>query len=519
LTTLDEVDRSLDDFTVLVADTSGALSLAGVMGGAESEVSEGTVNVLLEGAAWNYINIRRTVSAQKLSSDAAYRFERGVHPAMAERGVRGCLAIMARLAGGKVAEGLVDAYPLPPEDPTVEVKPVDVERLLGVHLGVEEIAEILRRLTFEVEVKDGVVRATAPDYRLDIGLGVIGVADVIEEIARVYGYDRIPETQIADTIPPQYGNPNLEREERVRDLLVYLGLQEVVTYRITSPEREKRIHPPEAEPEDQPYIQIANPIASDRIVMRRSLLASLLEIVERNARIRERISIFEIGPVYLVTEEDGLPDEPRWLAIVLTGQRSAPTWREVDLTPIDFYDLKGLMDELFAGLQIENIRYQPKEHPSFHPGKSAEILFQDHAIGIMGELHPSVRENYDLPEAAIVAGEFDLEMILDAISEGYTVHPVPVFPPVLEDLAIVVDEGISAEEVEAQIREAAGSLLIGLRLFDLYRGEQIAEGKKSLAYSLTYQASDRTLTDEEVAKIRAKVIARLGSALGAKLRD
>ncbi len=518
LTTLDGVERELDDFTMLVADSAGALSIAGVMGGAESEVSENTTNMLLEGAAWNFINIRRTTASQKLSSDASYRFERGVHPAMAERGVRRCLNFVAQLAGGEIAEGLVDEYPLPRVDSTVELTPTDIERWLGIRLEVDEIADILRRLDFGVEVDGQVARVTTPDHRLDIGQGVDGQADLIEEVARIYGYDHIPETQIADRIPPQYGNPKLEREERVRDVLVGLGLQEVVTYRLTSPEREIRIFPPEAPPDDRPYVRLANPIVSDRIVMRHSLLASVLEIVERNVRIRDRIALFEIGQIYLTSEEGDLPEEPLRLVIVLTGPRSLPAWQGSDHESMDFYDLKGLVDECMKTLHLE-LQYKPMEHPTFHPGKCARILIAERQVGILGELHPKVRERYDLPERPVVAAQLDLDMIIESIPESHAVHSVPAFPPVLEDLALVVDEGVQADEVEALLKRAGGELLVDVKLFDLYRGEQIPAGKKSLAYSMVYQAPDRTLTDEEVSKVRARVIKKLEADLGAKLRD
>jgi phenylalanyl-tRNA synthetase beta chain len=519
LTTLDEVDRTLDDFTVVVTDTAGTLSIAGVMGGAESEVSESTTNMLLEGAAWDFINIRRTTAAQKLSSDASYRFERGVHPAMAERGVRRVLTFVARLTGGTVAEGLVDEYPRPPVDPTIEITPEGVQRLLGIDIPAEKIADILRSLAFEVQIEGQVVRATTPDHRLDIGEGAVGVADLVEEIARIYGYDRIPETQISDTIPPQYGNPSLEREERVRDLLVGLGLQEVVSYRMTSPEREARHLPPETPPDDKPYFRLANPIASDRVVMRHSLLASILEIVERNARVRERISLFEIGPVYLVSEEGALPEEQLRLAIALTGPRDLLTWHGGNVEQMDFYDLKGIIDALLGGLGLDKARYETAEHPSFHPGKSARVLLGETQVGLLGELHPKVHERYDLPETPLVAAILDIEIVLAAVKDMRSVQPVPIFPPVLEDLAVVVDENVPAELVEEVIRKAGGHLLVGVTLFDLYRGEQVDKGKKSLAYSLVYQAPERTLTDEEIANIRAKVIKKLGSELKAKLRE
>jgi phenylalanyl-tRNA synthetase beta chain len=519
LTTLDDVDRILEDFTVLVTDTAGPLSIAGVIGGAESEVSEDTINVLLEGAAWDFINIRRTEASQKLTSEASYRFSRGVHPALAERGVRSCLKVMHELAGGTIACGLVDAYPLPPKDPTVEVTPADVDRWLGIQLDVREIAQILQRLEFKIEIEGDIVRATTPDHRLDIGEGVIGKADLMEEIARIYGYDRIPETQIADTIPPQYGNLVLDREEQIRDLLVRQGLQEVITYSLTSEEREGRRLPAGSPPDDRPFIRLANPISGDRVVMRHSLLSSVLEIVERNARIRDRIALFEIGRVYWVSEGETLPEEILQLVIALTGPREEGTWMSADVSLMGFYDLKGVVETTLDQLKIVDRDYQPAEHPSFHPGKCARLLLGDRAVGVFGELHPLVYECYEFSGNPVLAAEFDLQMIIQRIPEVTPTGAVPTFPPVLEDLAIVLDEDITAKAVEDVIRKAGGKLLSDIHLFDLYRGEQIQKGKKSLAYALTYQAPDRTLTDKEVAGLRSRILKQLEENLGAKLRE
>ncbi len=519
LTTLDGIERALDDFTILVCDTAGALSIGGVIGGAETEVNEKTARVLLEGAAWNFTNIRRTLSAQKIDSEAGYRFSRGVHPAMAERGVRRCLELMRSLTGGTVARGLVDAYPLPPKAALVEITPADVRRWLGIDMKAKEMAQILRRLEFEVEVKGKNVQARAPDHRLDIGEGVVGKADLMEEIARHYGYDRIPETLIAEELPPLYRDRSLDLEELVRDRLVELGLQEVVTYRMTSLERESRRLPPESPADDKPYIRLSNPISSERVVMRHSLLASVLEIVERNANVRPRLALFEIGPVYLGSEEGDLPEELLRLAIAITGPRAQASWQGADETPMDFYDLKGILAALLQDLRIEGVHYEPHEHPSFHPGKCARVLIGDRHAGVLGDLHPLVRERYDLPETPLVAAEMDLHAILAEVPERYHLAHVPSYPPVLEDLAFVVTEDLPAEQVQDLIYQAGKPLVVDVRLFDLYRGEPIQQGKKSLAYSIVYQAQDRTLTDEEVAKVRAKIIQQLEAKLGARLRS
>ena len=564
LTTLDGVARKLDDSTVLVCDTAGALSIAGIMGGAESEVydassevldargieadkekeeiprgkasarGQSTVNVLLEGAAWNFINIRRTARAQALLSEAAYRFSRGVHPAMAERGVRRGLELMQQWAGGTVVPDLVDEYPLPPVDPVVEITPADVKRWLGIELSAKEIAACLRRLEFKVEVSGKSVCATTPDHRLDIGSGVTGKADLVEEVARIYGYDNLPEMRMADELPPQLGNPSLDKEERLRDLLVYQGLQEIISYRFTTPEREARRLPPvrdgsetRLEPDDKPYVRLANPIASDKSSLRHSVLTSVLETAERNARLRERLALFEIGPIFLSSEAgspgQALPDELQHLAVVLAGPRGLPSWQPADLAPMDFYDLKGILAAVLDGLHLPELRYEAGIAPSFHPGKCARILSGERQVGVFGELHPLVRQNFDWPAAyagiPILAAELDLDALLALIPARYETVAPPEYPPVLEDLALVVDEAVPAERVAELIRQTGGKVVAEVRLFDVYRGEKVGAGKKSLAYSLTYQAPDKTLSDKDVAGIRTRIVRRLEQELGAALRS
>jgi phenylalanyl-tRNA synthetase beta chain len=253
--------------------------------------------------------------------------------------------------------------------------------------------------------------------------------------------------------------------------------------------------------------------------MRQSLLASLLEVAERNARLRPRIGIFEIAPVFLNSEEGLLPDEVTHLAVALTGPRELDYWEGADGAAMDFYDLKGILAGLFDGLHLENVRWEPAEHPTFHPGKCARMLLGEQSLGVMGELHPLVREHYELPATPMLAADLNLKLILEALPERYTVQPVPAFPPVLEDLAFIVDETVPAAKVEETIRQAGGKVVVAVRLFDVYRSAQIGAGLRSLAYSLTYQAADRTLSDKDVAGIRQRIIRRLEQELGAKLRS
>src|SRR5574341_220034 len=538
LTTLDSVERTLTSTNVLVCDEKGPLSLAGVMGGAESEVTEKTRNVLLEGAAWNFINLRRTTKQHNLPSEASFRFSRGVHPALAETGVRRGLQRMAAWSGGTVAPGLADEYPLKPKEPHIELTPRDVKRLLGIDLTAEEIRGLLERLDFKCKIKETIVdtrksksksrrskielskletrlSVTAPAHRLDIGEGVIGLADVLEEVARIYGYDRIPSTNMADTLPPQIGNPVHEWDEHLRDLLVALGFDEVVSYRLTQPEREAQLGI------QGKYVHIANPIAPEKSVLRRSLLASVLDALEHNSRLSESLAFFEVGPVF-EPEADAaskLPREPWKLAIAMTGLRQPTSWDAKTAPSLDFYDLKGRIELLLSGLRYPDFSFAPIDSVAYlHPGKAAEVKVNGQRVGVFGELHPLVRGKYEFGPVPVLVAEFDLELLRAGVPV-YEVQPVPEFPPVLEDIALIVDESIPASQVEALIRQTGGKSVTNVRLFDFYRGEQIGAGKKSLAYSLTYQAPDKTLTDAEAAAIRNKIVKRLEQEIGARLRS
>lgn len=511
VTTLDNNERTLTSANVLVSDEKGSLAMAGVMGGLESEVTDKTKNILLEGAAWNFINIRKTAKQHNLPSEASFRFSRGVHPAMAERGVALGLHYMSQWANGKIAPSIVDVYPLKPKDSVVDVTPQDVKKLLGIDLTAKEIASLLEKLEFTCKVSKDKIQVTAPDHRMDIAEGVIGLADVIEEVARSYGYDNIPTTTIADALPPQVGNPVHEWEEHLRDLLIALGLQEVVTYRMTSIEKESRV----ATYDD--YVRIANPIAPEKSVLRQNLIASILDVLEKNIRLGESLSIFEVGSIFAPVKNN-LPNEPRKLAIAMTGLREATAWDVKESSKLDFYDLKGRLELLLSGLRFSDISYTSTESTShLHPGKAAEIKINGQVVGVFGELHPLVKEKYELGDSPVLVAEFDLET-LRKLNPTYGIVPVSEFPPVYEDIAIIVDESVLAEKIEALIKQTGGRSVTNVKLFDVYRDEKIGTGKKSLAYSLTYQA-EKTMTDADAAAIRNKIVKRLEHEVGAKLRS
>ena len=519
LTTLDGVTRELPPYTILVADKAGALSLGGIMGGEESEIADSTTNVLLEAAAWNFINIRRSMHALKINSEAGFRFSRGVHPNQALLGAKRAAELLRRLAGGTVWQGIIDYYPNPPEEQEIALTPAEVARIGGITPDKDEIRDMLEALEFAVEDAGDHLLVTPPDHRLDIE----GAHDLIEEVCRIYGYDRIPETEMSDTLPPQRTNRELEQEERIKDLLVQLGLQEVITYRLTTPEREAKLLPPGSgvAPDDRPYVTLSNPITVDRVAMRHSLLASVLEVAAENSRFQEHIALFELGQIYLASEEGVLPDELRRLAIVLTGLRQQEHWTDENgAVAYDFYDLKGILEDLLRALRVEDWRVEPAEHPTYRPGRTARLLRGERQLGILGEVHPLVIEALDMrTEWPVLATELDVELLLEQLPERHSVEPVPSYPAVHEDLALIVDESIPAADVEQAIHQAGGFLLQDVRLFDVYEGEQIPAGKKSLAYHLSFQSPSKTLTDAEVRRQRERILQQLEQKLGARLRE
>jgi phenylalanyl-tRNA synthetase beta chain len=526
LETLDGVLRTLEPHNILVCDTAGPLSLGGVIGGGETEIDEGTTDVLLEAASWNFINIRRTMQSQKVFTEAGTRFSRGVHPSQAILGLRRGIELMRQSGGGQIAAGVIDEYPRPPEIVEVELPVTEIERLLGMTFTVDEAAALLRRGGFEVRTSGETLRVTVPDYRMDIGTGVIGQADLIEEIARIHGYQHLPSTIIADAIPEQRRTLKFEHEERTRDVLAQLGLREIISYRMIAPAREALLTPPGL-PSSLPaagYVELANPIAPDKTALRHTLLIGLLEAARANARFTDRQALFEIGSIYLDRADQPLPDEPLSLGLLLTGPRDEASWIDGGAAAgsVDFFDLKGIVEALLDGLHISGASFRRAEHSTYHPGRSAVLTVtqgkRSADIGVFGELHPQVVHAFGLAAAPVLAAEFDLEALLSFVNPLHTVRPLPVTPPVLQDIALIVPESMPAAQVEAVIVKAGGELLKAVRLFDVYQGEPIPPGHKSLAYSLTYQTDERTLTDKEVAKVHEKIVKLAERELGAKLR-
>jgi phenylalanyl-tRNA synthetase beta chain len=514
LSTLDGQKRELTPDQLLITDEAGPIALAGVMGGADTEVSDKTTHVLLESANFDFVSIRRTMKALNLPSEASVRFSKGIHPETVRPASERAVALFRQCAGSQVVGGFVEQYPAPLPPQIIDLDMNAARRLLGMEFPTAEARRILQALEFKVEpAGPEKLRVTTPPHRLDIQAGR---ADLVEELVRILGYDHLPATALADPLPEQHASP-LELEDRVRDGLVNAGLQEVITYALTTPESEARLGLDTVE-----YVRLLNPISSERVVMRHSVLASVLEVAAANARHTNQVRLFEIGRVYLPRAGQKLPDEPCRLAFVLMGPRQPEFWGEPAGTPpalLDFFDAKGVVEALLAGLHVTGAVFEPAKSPYLHPGRSASFRVQGKDLGSFGELHPTTAQAFDLTAVRqILVGEFDLEALLALVPPRYGYRPIPRFPAALRDVAVIVDESMSAARVEAEILAAGGDLLAGARLFDLYKGASIAAGKKSLAYALTYQAAERTLTDKEVDKAHKKIEDRLRHVLKAQIR-
>lgn len=518
LKTLDGVDRTFTEDDLLICDTAGSIAVAGVMGGFDTEIDENTRNILLESANFDFISVRRTTQRLKLPSEASLRFGKGIHPSLSVLAARRASELMHTLASGTIAQGLVDAYPVKPEPVVIALTTNEVERNLGITFSLKEIVSILEPLEFKCEpISDEAMNVTVPDHRLDCTYP----ADLIEEIARVYGYERIPVTEMADRLPPQRANRALDLEEEVRNVLVGCGLQEVITYSLTNLAREAALNPAQSADDLDPatYIVIANPITQERAVMRRFLLSTVLEVAAANLRFRDRVEIFEVGKVFLLELGEELPEEPRRLSIVMTGPRDDRHWLATEGPELDFFDLKGVVETLLERLHVTGVVYEPAEHPTFQPGRTAGLFIQGVEIGVLGELHPAVRDAFGLPDRRVAAAELDLEALLAQIPPAWFVDPISAYPAVLLDLAVVVDDEVPAATVRDLIAKTGGFLLKRVQLFDVYRGDPVPEGKKSLAYALTFQAPDKTLRDAVVAKQVKRIVGQLKKELGAELRS
>jgi phenylalanyl-tRNA synthetase beta chain len=500
--TLDGQARTLDEDMVVIEDADGPTSIAGVMGGARSEVHDGTTRVLMEVASWHGANIHRTSLKLGLRSEASARFEKQLQPEQAMEAQAVATRLMIELCGARVAEGTIDVGGPGPEPVTIRLREQRVSGLLGAPIARARCAEILQALEFETaDAPDGLDVKPPAFRRAD----VTREADVIEEVARLDGLEKLP-----TTLPSRHGAAGrLTRRQRLRraavDALAAQGLNEVVGWSFTGPElyERLRLEPPRV-------VELANPLSSDQSQLRTTLLGSLLDAAAHNrAHGAVVVRLFEAGAVYLPTDDDPLPAEPHHIAALISGSVRPPTWRDAEPPRADFFAAKGVLAGLFEALRID-WEVTPSAQPFLHPGRAAAIVVGDREIGWLGELHPSMADQ---------TAAFELD--LDAAGEPSTAiyEDVTSFPAVREDLAVVVDEGIGAADVLAVVRDVGLPLLSAADVFDVYRDPgRIGAGKVSLALRLTYRATDRTLTDEEVAAKRNEIATALEGRLGGSIR-
>ena len=509
LKTLDGKERSFTSEQLLITDPIGPIAVAGVMGGLATEVTDETKTILLEVANFNPVNIRRTAMALKLQSEASRRFAWGIAPELAPMASRRVTKFLVELAGGKASEGLLDAYPVMSPPVHVSLARKRIPQVLGIDPSEEEIVKALEALGFSVESKIDRFEVGVPYWRRD----VLGPDDVVEEVARMVGYERIPAAPLAGRVPNGVPQPTRELRERARDILVGAGMQEVITYPLTSLEVLGRVVDPDVL-EKAPPLAVVNPLNVGQERMRTSLRGSLLDTLARNLRVtKAQVAIFEAARVYTPTSS-ALPNEEEQVVGVVTGSRLDRFGSSTE-EKIDFYDAKAYVARLFDRLSVA-ASFVACEDYGLLSGRTARIDVSGKAVGVIGQVHPRTAKEFGL-EKDVYLFEVRIADLLDHVPPVATMRAFSRYPAVVEDLAVVVDRIEPAASVLAEIE--AHPLVASAHVFDEYVGAQVPEGRKSLAISVSFQAPDRTLTDKDVAKAREKIVARLRSRCAAELRS
>ncbi|WP_153122906.1 phenylalanine--tRNA ligase subunit beta [Peribacillus tepidiphilus] len=508
IVTLDDTERTLKADHLVITNGKEPVALAGVMGGANSEVVDTTTTVLLESAYFTGSTIRKASKDHGLRSEASARFEKGVDPERVRAAAERAAYLMEKYAGGTVLEGTVEVDTLKVEPSVVSITLQKINSRLGTDLSMAEVEDIFKRLKFETSVEGNEITVTVPTRRGDISIE----EDLIEEVARLYGYDNIPKTlPVAASTPGKLSSYQLKRR-KVRRFLEGAGLYQAITYSLTTAEKSTQYAIEKAEP-----IRLAMPMSEDRSTLRLSIVPQLLEVLKYNvARQNDSVALYETGAVFLKNSDDELPVEKEHVAGALTGLWHAHLWQG-EKKPVDFYVAKGILEGLFNILGVsEQITYEAAEIDGMHPGRTAKVLLNGEFIGFVGQVHPKVQKEYDLKETYVF--ELSLKALIEAEVAPIAYETIPRYPSITRDIALVVNKEVSAGQLKALIEEAGGKLLKEVSVFDLYEGERMEPGKKSIAYSLRYFDPEKTLTDEEVTKAHNKVLEAVKEKAGAELR-
>lgn len=515
LVTLDGLERTLDPEALVIADSASPVGLAGVMGGENTEITVKTRQVLIEAAVFNPANIRRTARRFNLPSEASQRFERGVNPEAVAWSQERAARLMSELAGGKVLNGMIDCRAVEDIPARIKVSPQRISQILGLKIAENEVIAILTRLGCAIEKDDHeqALEVTVPLRRADIRLE----EDIVEEVARIHGYDKIPVSLPRGKMLQNRPSAAERLQDLIRDILTACGYYECINYSFINPSGLSRLRLPRGDRRLQ-AIPVQNPFSEEQAIMRTTLLPGLLRTVQYNYKYRELNQLFfEMGKVYepLELPLTRFPAENFSLGLAATGSIPGPNWI-VSPKDADFFTIKGALEILFAGLQIESVSFVPAAPPFAHPTRAALILIDGREAGFLGQLHPEVAAEWEIDQPVTVC-EISLELVAEKADPLPRVAPLPRYPAAGRDLAVVVPAEIPAEQLEKAIREAGGSMVRKVNLFDLYVGPQIPAGKRSLAYSITFRSEEGTLTDAAVNRSLEDIEKAL-LALGAVLR-
>ena len=516
-TTLDGQQRQLAAGDLTICDGEGPVALAGIMGGENSEISSDTVDILLESAYFNPPTIRRTSKRLGIHTESSHRFERGTDVGMVPVALDRATSLIIEVAGGRVARGAIDVYPRALPERRLTVTARRVSETLGVELDLLEIQRLLRSIRLGVDPapdrNDDALYVSIPAFRPDLEREI----DLIEEIARLNGYDRIPVTMPSGRVICHRRADHQRKVIQVRNTLVGAGFSEIINYSFVSPDVWDRIGLSE-EDSRRRNVTILNPLTEEQSVMRTSLVPSLLETVARNLSYRTRdLRLFEVRPVFLPRAGEELPDEKLRLSAVVCGRREPDGWAQGG-EAVDFFDLKGLAEELMERFQVGKITWVPDGGEVFlHPGKSCAVYRDDCLLGTLGEVHPRVCQAYDI-DLPLFLLDFDLEALFRLVGPVSGLRPLSRYPDVSRDSAFLVDEEISAGQVLEILDQARSKNVEDVVLFDLYRGKGIPEGKKSMAIRVRYRSPERTLTDDEINRIHGRFVEALKKQVGAEIR-
>lgn len=508
IVTLDGVERTLSDNHLVITNGTEPVAMAGVMGGANSEVQDDTTTILLESAYFTGQTIRKASKDHGLRSEASTRYEKGVDPKRVREAAERAAQLIATYAGGEVLSGTSEVSTIQIKEKEITITLEKINRILGTSLIASDIEEVFARLQFGIETNGESFKVTVPTRRGD----VVIEEDLIEEVARIYGYDRLPTTLPVAQITEGKLTSYQKKRRAVRAFLEGAGCFEAITYSLTNEKKATQYAIETREP-----IQLAMPMSEDRSRLRLSLIPHLLEVLKHNvARKINDIAVYEIGSVFLTNGKNTLPTEEEHVAGALTGLWDNHAWQG-NRTAVDFFVVKGILEGLFHRLGLDNqITYVQAEMEGMHPGRTAMIELNGEQIGFIGQIHPTVQKIHDLHDTYVY--ELNLEKLLHAPIGALYYEAIPRYPAIIRDIALVVEQTISAQEIKSIIIEAGGKLLNQVHVFDVYEGSHLESGKKSIAFKLTYLDPSHTLTDEEVTKIHEKVLQAVKEKSGAVLR-